>query len=242
MADHALLTIVNPNSALTNPTLFIDLTNMPASWLSAITASDGTKGRVYKGDGTTRLACHWIGFVDDETPGVLAVMWSGTLAASGTQQLWIEPPVTENDSVGVSETYGQYNAYDGTNTHTYITMDDSLSNANSSTAHTIHGTLNVGDSSGLLGKATGYDSEDDIEFSSAFDWTGDWSMSVLLNLNSGGADRNVFGDSVDSNSPRAWLDYDGSGMRPAWWSGASDQAYGTTYLSLSQWYYVACYT
>jgi len=112
MADHALATITNPSAALTDFTLIVDLANLPASWWSAVTSSDGTKGRVYKGDGTTELAADWIDFDDTAETGLLRVKWSGTLATSGTQQLWIEPPLTGNASYAATDTYGSDNAYD----------------------------------------------------------------------------------------------------------------------------------
>src|SRR6056297_1287987 len=111
MADHALATVTNPTSALTDFTLIVDLSTMPASWWSAVSTSDGTRGRVYKGDGTTRLACDWIDFDDTAETGLLRVLWSGTLASSGTQQLWIEPPVSGNATVAADNTYGSDNAY-----------------------------------------------------------------------------------------------------------------------------------
>src|SRR6056297_1214654 len=112
MADHALATVTNPTSALTDFTLIVDLSTMPASWWSAVSTSDGTRGRVYKGDGTTRLACDWIDFDDTAETGLLRVLWSGTLASTGTQELWIEPPVSGNDAVAADNTYGSDNAYD----------------------------------------------------------------------------------------------------------------------------------
>lgn len=112
MADHALATVSNPDSSLTDFTLIVDLSDMPASWWSAVNTSDGTRGRVYKGDGTTRLACDWIAFDDDAETGFLRVLWSGTLSSTGTQELWIEPPVSGNAAVAADDTYGSDNAYD----------------------------------------------------------------------------------------------------------------------------------
>lgn len=112
MADHALATVSNPSAALTDFTLIVDLADMPASWWTAVDTTDGTRGRVYKGDGTTRLACDWIDFDDTAETGLLRVLWSGSLASSGTQQLWIEPPVSGNAAVAADNTYGSDNAYD----------------------------------------------------------------------------------------------------------------------------------
>lgn len=112
MAAHDLVTISNPSASLTDFTLIVDLENLTSSWWSAVTSSDGTKGRVYKGDGTTELAADWIAFDDTAKTGLLRVKWSGTLATSGTQQLWIEPPVSGNSSYAANDTYGSDNAYD----------------------------------------------------------------------------------------------------------------------------------
>lgn len=113
MASHALATVTNPSVSLTDFTLLIDLATMPASWWSTVDTSDGTKGRVYKGDGETELASDWINFDDDAETGLLRVKWSDTLATSGTQQVWIEPPVSANASYAADDTYGSDNAYDG---------------------------------------------------------------------------------------------------------------------------------
>ena len=112
MASHALATVTNPDAALTDFTLIVDLSTLPQDWWDAVTDSDGTKGRVYKSDGSTRLACAWINFNDTAETGLLRVKWAGSLASSGTQQLWIEPPLSGNAAVVDSDTYGADNAFD----------------------------------------------------------------------------------------------------------------------------------
>ena len=161
MADHALATIDNPSSALTDFTLLVDLSNMPSSWWAAVDTSDGTRGRVYKGDGTTRLSCDWINFNNVAETGILAVKWSGALAASGTQQLWIEPPLSTNAAVAASDTYGADNAYDSYYAGFWIDggITDRTANGNDGTAQ---GGASAGGGSGVLGSATDFDGTDDF--------------------------------------------------------------------------------
>lgn len=160
MADHALAAVTNPSAALTDFTLIVDLSTLPQSWWDAVTSSDGTKGRVYKGDGSTRLAADWIDFDDTAETGLLRVKWAGSLATSGTQQLWIEPPVSGNDSVAADGTYGSDNAYD-----TYWVgywpdagVTDRTSNSNDGTAQ---GGVSAGGTTGVLGNATDFDGTND---------------------------------------------------------------------------------
>src|SRR6056297_96504 len=94
--DYATATVTNPSSALTDFTLIIDLSTLPQDWWDAVTSSDGTKGRASKGDGTTELACDWIDFDDTAETGLLRVLWSGTLASTGTQEVRIYPPLSGN--------------------------------------------------------------------------------------------------------------------------------------------------
>ena len=106
-----LATITNPSGALTDFSLMIDLSTMSASWWSANDTADGTKGRVFKDDGSTELAADWINFDSGADSGWLRVKYSGTLAASGTQKIRIYPPKAANASYGRADTYGQDNAY-----------------------------------------------------------------------------------------------------------------------------------
>ncbi|MCA9289386.1 MAG: hypothetical protein KDA05_12410, partial [Phycisphaerales bacterium] len=107
----AIATITNPGSALTDFSLMVDLSRMPASWWSAVDTTDGTRGRAATGAGV-ELACDWLDFNDSAETGWLRVKWSGTLAASGTQQLRIYPPSAGNSAVAAGDTYGRHNAYD----------------------------------------------------------------------------------------------------------------------------------
>lgn len=168
MADHALATITNPSSALTDFTLIVNLANMPAGWWSAVDTADGTKGRVFKGDGTTELASDWIDFDNGAETGLLRVKWSGTLASSGTQQLWIEPPKAANSSYAADDTYGSDNAYDEY-WHAYY-ADGGITDR---TVNGLDGSENGGVSSGgvagVCGLATDYDGSNDyVEIADPF--------------------------------------------------------------------------
>ena len=90
-------TISNPDGALTDFTLMIDLSRMHASWWAAVDTADGTKGRAAKSD-DTELATDWIDFNDSLETGWLRVKYTGTLSASGTQTIKIFPPVAANSS------------------------------------------------------------------------------------------------------------------------------------------------
>lgn len=109
--DYAQATVTNPSSALTDFSLLIDLSRMPAAWWSAVDTTDPTRGRATKGDGTTELACDWLAFDDVAQTGLVRVRWNGTLAASGTQQVRVFPPRLVNPAYAPGDTYGRHNAY-----------------------------------------------------------------------------------------------------------------------------------
>lgn len=146
-------TITNPGGALTDFTLMIDLSRMHASWWAEVDTADGTKGRASKED-ETELATDWIDFNDSLETGWLRVKYSGTLAASGVQDIRIYPPVAANSSNAPGATYGSDNAYDA-NWEGYWPDgggDDRTSNGLDLTQHSI----TAGDSTGKVGRGTGY--------------------------------------------------------------------------------------
>lgn len=105
-------TLVNPTAALTDFPLLIDLSRLTAAWWSAVDTSAGTRGRAYKGDGTTELAVDWIDFDNVNETGWARVKWSGTLATTGTQQVRLYPPVSTNATVASTDTYGSEAVYE----------------------------------------------------------------------------------------------------------------------------------
>lgn len=108
--NYATATLVNPTAALTDFTLMVDLSRMPAAWWASVNTTDGTRGRVAKDDGT-EMAVDWIDFVDEASPGWLRGKWSGTLATSGVQKVRIYPPNLDNAAVLPAGTFGSNNVY-----------------------------------------------------------------------------------------------------------------------------------
>ena len=159
-----IATATNPSSALTDFTFIVDLSLMSDAWWAAVDTTDGTKGRASKSDGTTELACDWIDFDSTAETGILRVKYTGTLASTGTQEVRIYPPISTNVSYGVTDTYGQYNAYDSA--WLLYSPDggtaDRTTNQNNGTAF---GSVSSGGVSGKIGKATDFDGIDDyIEY------------------------------------------------------------------------------
>ena len=112
---YASATIQNPDSALTDFTLIIDLAEIisdEADFGTAFNTDDQGRGRAYKSDGTTELACDWIDLDNSNSTGLLRVKFSGSLASTGTQTIRIYPPNTGNSQYAADDTYGSDNAYD----------------------------------------------------------------------------------------------------------------------------------
>lgn len=155
---YATATVTNPSSALTDFTLMVDLSRMPASWWAAVDTADGTKGRAATAGGT-ELACDWIAFDNSGETGWLRVLWTGSLASSGTQVLRIYPPVAANASVAAGATYGQYAAYDASWPNYY--PDGGGTNRKTGTASTALGGVTVGGATGKTGAGTTFDGSND---------------------------------------------------------------------------------
>jgi hypothetical protein len=146
-------TLPNPTAALTDYSVVIDLSGMPAGFWSTVDTTDGTKGRATKEDGT-ELPCDWIAFDNSGETGLLRVKWSGTLASSGTQKIRVFPPVSTRASYAAGDTYGGHNAYDD-KWGAYLPLQDNFldrtANNNEGTATV---TLVAGDATGQIGSAT----------------------------------------------------------------------------------------
>ena len=109
-AGYDSATITNPSAALTDFSLLVDLSTMSVDWWADVNTSDGTRGRVSTSGGT-ELAVDWIDFDDSAETGFARVLWTGTLASSGTQILRIYSPNTRSAAVAAADTYGSDNAY-----------------------------------------------------------------------------------------------------------------------------------
>lgn len=171
-------TISNPSSALTDFSLLVDLSEMSSDWWDEVDTSDGTRGRASKSDGTTELACDWIDFDNTGETGLLRVLFSGSLASSGTQTIRIYPPNTDNAAVAASATYGSDNAYDDGWDGYWPNGggSDRTSNGRDGTAG---GGVTVGGATGQLGDATEFDGTDDnIDLGAG--WLSDYDDLLVL--------------------------------------------------------------
>lgn len=139
------------NDGETGFTFIVDLSDMPTSWWSTAENTDATRGRVYRNDGTTELACDWIDYSDATETGF--VRFKDDMAASPTTYR-IYPPVSGNATVAASATYGSDNAYDA-NWLGYYT--DAASTDRTSNGADLTGTsITAGDATGQIGDATSY--------------------------------------------------------------------------------------
>lgn len=107
--------VTNPTSALTDFTLLIDVSTFSATWKSEV-QSDAGDIRCTKGD-DTELAYDLINWAYNAgaPTGWIRVKWSGTLAASGTQNVRVWAGYNAGGSAvayDATETYGSDNAYD----------------------------------------------------------------------------------------------------------------------------------
>jgi hypothetical protein len=156
--NYATATLVNPTAALTDFTLLVDLSRMPAEWWAAVDTTDGTRGRTAKGDGT-ELAVDWIDFDSVNETGWARVKWSGTLATSGAQVLRIYPPVAANAAVAVGATYGQYAVY-ASGWRIYSPQGGDTNRVDGVSMSAVGG-VTVGGVAGKVGRATDFDGTDD---------------------------------------------------------------------------------
>lgn len=150
-----LATVDNPASALSDFTLIVDLSTMSASWWAAVNTTDGTRGRAAIHGSGTEVACCWIDFDSSGKTGLLRVLWTGTLASSGTQQLRVYPPNTANATVAASATYGSDNAFDAYWEGYWPLSTDA--NDRTSNGLNLSGTAPTYGVAGKLGKAADFD-------------------------------------------------------------------------------------
>jgi len=108
--EKAYATWTNPASVLVDFSGMINLGNLPQAWWDAVNTFDGTMGRVSTSDGI-ELAADWIDFDDGAETGWLRLLWPD-LQDTGTQIVWVFPPVTDNEAYASTHVYGSDNAYD----------------------------------------------------------------------------------------------------------------------------------
>jgi hypothetical protein len=153
--SHGVATPPNPSSSQTDFSFIVDLSNLPHDWWDLVDTTDGTKGRASKADGTTELPTDWIDFDSTAQTGLVRVKYTGSKSSTVDEPVWIYPPKAANPSYGVSDTYGQYNAYD-TSYAGYYPLGggtDRTSNQNNLTGY---GSPVEGDSTGPVGSSTEY--------------------------------------------------------------------------------------
>jgi len=247
-----LATVSNPDSALTDFTLVVDLSTMSEDWWDEVDTSDGTKGRAYAVDGDdeneSELACDWVGFDNTGETGLLHVKWAGSLASSGTQKLRVYPPVSGNDSVAHDGTYGQDNAYDANWGFNSPDMDDDRVAGATATGT---GSVSIGGGTGPIWKATAFDGTDDgIGYGTDgnIEGTGDYTVSMWVKGNGSqtssiaeqrnGDYRGTWQWKVDSLEPR-WGCYAGHGGQSSAWDPTVSPLWGaTTSVVDNAWHHV----
>ena len=144
-------------------TFCVDLgAEAPQSFWDACTSSDGTKMRVADHHTEDERPFDPIDFDNTGEDGVLRFKHAGTASSLGTYMVRVYPAVTGNTSYGVSDTYGQYNAYDSSWVGYWPDGGgtDRTSNGNDGTADSA-GNPTIGGGTGKVGAATDYDGSDD---------------------------------------------------------------------------------
>jgi len=116
-----------PLADVSDFTLVIDGANLSAGLSSDINTSDGKRARIARHDTKAEYAFDWISDDVQTDIGIIRVGVGSVLAASPdtARELEIYAPNTRNTSYGVSDTYGQYNAYDANYEH-YHPLGDYL--------------------------------------------------------------------------------------------------------------------
>ena len=151
----------NPGSALTDFTLLIDISTLSADWKAAV-QSDAGDIRCTKGD-DTEIPLDVINFAYNAgaPTGFIRVLWSATLASSGTQNLRVYVGHGTAVAYDANETYGSDNAYDEY-WEAYIPMqEDAKDRTSHSNDFTAQGSITIGGATGQFGDATTFDGSDD---------------------------------------------------------------------------------
>jgi hypothetical protein len=179
------------------------IAELPSEFFTACTSTDGTKLRCSKDDGVTELAFDPIEFDTTTETIVLRVKWSGTITPTGTYTIRVYPALTGNVSYGVSDTYGQYNAYDSSNKGFYPVVGDSGTNLTDRTSNQEIGTLNYGVS--IVDERLYFTTSTatvDIQSGKLLDGSSEFSVSFNINADSFSGDKRfVVFDSFAFNEP-----------------------------------------
>lgn len=219
---YATATPDNPTAALTDFTLLVDLSTMPASWWAEVDTTDPTKGRAAIDSSEVELACDWIDFDDTGETGWLRVKWTGTLATSGTQTIRIYPPVAANASVSAGDTYGRYAAYDSSWTG-YWPMHDGNDRTASGNNLTATG-VSLGNAT-LIGGATDFELSSSHYCTHGNDSGGATAITMMSWFNAetitgtGANSQDIYSENYDANSFKLRQYIDGSKYCAQWRDG-----------------------
>ncbi len=178
---------VLPSASLTDFTLLIDLSQIPAARLahlfSDVNTADGTRGRI-SDLSNNELPLDWNDLVNQANPGHIRTKYTGSLPTTGTIGVIIYSPNTRNTAYGVSDTFGQHNAYDA-NIVAYLPLTSDFNDRTSfSNSATGSGGIGAGDSSGKVGASTRFDGIGDyltITNSASLQIDGDITLSLVAN-------------------------------------------------------------
>jgi len=99
---------ISPDAELTDPTLFVDMSRLPAGFWAAA-AADGGNVQVWTAGGT-RLPMDLILFDHDTDTGFLAFKYIGAVSGGVSVEIICDGQQTEHPAV--DSEFGQYNAYD----------------------------------------------------------------------------------------------------------------------------------
>lgn len=143
-------TAATPSSSVTDFTVMIDLSRMPAAWWADVDTSDGTRGRAGDGAGA-EYAVDWIDFDDVAETGWARVLVTGTHSSVSGETVRMYAPNTRNAAVAASATYGSDNAYDA-DWGNYWPLHDTSDRVGGHTL-TVNGSATLGVTAGKVGGA-----------------------------------------------------------------------------------------
>ena len=145
---------LTPTAVLTDFTLMVDLSRMTAGWWSAVNTTQARRGRAFKDDGVTELACDWIDFDSVARTGWLRVKFSGNMTNKNDNTIRIYPPNTSNSVQLSGSAHGSGNAYDADWVGYWPLMTNEDNRTTVATTQKGVGTLSYGGVTGKVGPAT----------------------------------------------------------------------------------------
>lgn len=179
---------VQVTADLTDYPIYVDLSDMPASFWAAV-ANGGGDIRVYKDDGTTELAREVVKCDTATELGELHIKYAGTLSSSIDTVIIIDVDGARSD-YATTDTYGRNNVWSGHNIvqHLESTGDNSTGGANPSVNTVAYTDGNIGEGATQTdGSARGFDFATSFSITSAPVVHSAWFKSVAnFNQDNGG--------------------------------------------------------